>query len=74
MCTYVRSEVSRKICELSQHMEEQFDAQRDLDSELREREAKQLEEFRNKVRLPINKLLSSVDPRLKNFQLQTDCL
>lgn len=55
-------------------MEEQFDAQRDLDSELREREAKQLEEFRNKVRLPINKLLSSVDPRLKNFQLQTDCL
>ena len=31
-------------------MEEQFDAQRDLDAQLREKESKQLEEFRNKVR------------------------
>jgi hypothetical protein len=59
LCSHVRNEVSLKICELSQHMEEQFDAQRDLDAELREREAKQLEEFRNKVRLPIMNLFSS---------------
>jgi len=41
--------VTRKIRELSQHMEEQFDAQRDLDAELREKESHKLQEFRDKV-------------------------
>ena len=47
--TSYSNEVTRKIRELSQHMEEQFNAQRDLDAQLREKESHKLQEFRDKV-------------------------